>query len=212
MPHLRPHQKLVARHLAVPDIPARVDLLRTVMDRLADAGYVRVGLDHFARPGDALAQASAAGRLGRNFQGYVVERATRLLGVGASAISDGGHAYWQNHSDVDAWTEAVTAGRLPVARGVALDADDELRRFVITRLMCDGRVDFAEVATRHGVAFAETFDDELATLARTHGELATVDRERGEVVATPLGHHLIRNVAVVFDRYARGGVSGSPSI
>lgn len=98
-----------------------------------------------------------------------------------------------------------------MARGVALDADDEQRRFVIMRLMCDGRIDTGEVEARFGPGFAGRFAAELAALD-AQPELARVDRERGEIVATPLGHHLIRNVAAVFDRYARSGRSGSPSI
>jgi oxygen-independent coproporphyrinogen-3 oxidase len=211
LPHLRPHQKLVERAAPVPDIPARIELLRVVMDKLADAGYVRIGLDHFARPDDPLARASAEGRLGRNFQGYVVHATDRLIGVGASAISDSGHAYWQNHVDVAEWTAAVGAGQLPVARGVALDADDELRRFVIMRLMCDGHLDFADVEARYGVSFPERFAKELTALASEYAALAAVDHERRAIDTTPLGHHLIRNVAAVFDRYA-GSASGSPSI
>jgi oxygen-independent coproporphyrinogen-3 oxidase len=99
---------------------------------------------------------------------------------------------------------------LPVARGVALAGEDELRRFVIMRLMCDGRLDFADVEARYPIAFQERFASELATLAAEHAELAAVDRARGAIEATPLGHHLIRNIAAVFDRYAPS--SGSPSI
>ncbi len=212
LPHLRPHQRLVERAAPVPGVAERIELLRVVMDKLADAAYVRVGLDHFARPGDPLARASVTGRLGRNFQGYVVHRTDRLIGVGASAISDTGHAYWQNHVDVEAWTEAVNAGHLPIARGVALERDDELRRYVIMRLMCEGRLEFAEVEARYGIAFTSAFSRELATLTREHADLATVDRTRGAISATPLGHHLIRNVAAVFDRYAESAASGSPSI
>lgn len=203
VPHRSPHQRLVERKHAVPGLPERVELLRTVLDRLADAGYVRVGLDHFARPGDPLEQAMRAGRLGRNFQGYVVPRAERLIGVGASAISDAGGAYWQNLVDVAAWTEAVEAGRLPVARGVALDDDDRLRRDVIMRLMCDGAVELG--------ADAAYFEPELARLERELSDLATVDRATGTVTATPLGHHLIRNVCVVFDRDG-ATAGGSPTI
>jgi oxygen-independent coproporphyrinogen-3 oxidase len=210
MPHLRPHQRLVERAAPVPDIPQRIELLRVVMDRLADAGYVRIGLDHFARPDDPLARASAEGRLGRNFQGYVVHATDRLIGVGASAISDSGHAYWQNHVETDAWQRDVLAGRLPVARGVALADEDELRRFVIMRLMCDGRLDFSEVEARYPIAFEERFASELAVLSAEHAALAAVDHARGAIEATPLGHHLIRNIAAVFDRYAPS--SGSPSI
>ncbi|HVV84430.1 MAG TPA: oxygen-independent coproporphyrinogen III oxidase [Kofleriaceae bacterium] len=212
LPHLRPHQQLVERKLPVPDLPARVELLRSVLGRLADAGYVRVGLDHFARPKDPLVKAMESGRLGRNFQGYVIHRSDALLGVGASAISDSGNAYWQNAVDLPTWTEAVEAGRLPVVRGVGLDADDRLRRFVINRLMCEGRLDFADVAAAHGVDVTTRFATELAALERRHGDLAIVDREAGAITATPLGHHLIRNVAKVFDRYTLEGGTGSPTI
>jgi oxygen-independent coproporphyrinogen-3 oxidase len=212
MPHLRPHQKLVERNAPVPDLTARVELLRVVMDRLADAGYVRVGLDHFARPDDPLVAAAATGRLGRNFQGYVVRRASRLLGVGASAISDAGTAYWQDEVDVAEWTRLVEAGTLPVVRGVAVDADDQVRRFIINRLMCDGRLDLADVQTHHGVDVATTYAAELDRLERDHGDLVVVDRARGTLAATPLGHHLIRNICSVFDRYHRDGAGGSPTI
>lgn len=212
MPHLRPHQKLVERDFPVPGLLTRVELLRVVMDRLADAGYVRIGLDHFARPHDPLAEAARDGLLGRNFQGYVIQRAQHLIGIGASAISDSGAAYWQNHVDVLDWARAVDAGELPVARGVRLDRDDELRRFVINRLMCEGRLDFAEVEARHHIQFTDAFAPELARLEHSHLDLVQVDRRRGTLAATPLGHHLIRNLCVVFDRYAREGAGGSPTI
>ncbi len=212
VPHRSPHQKLVEREHPVPGLRQRVELLRTVLDKLADAGYVRVGLDHFARPGDPLVEAMRRGTLGRNFQGYVVPRASRLLGVGASAISDAGVAYWQNHVDVGAWTAAIEEGRLPVARGVALDDDDRLRRDVIMTLMCEGAVDLAAICERHGVHAAAHFAPELTRIERELPDLAAVDRLAGTVTATPLGHHLIRNVCVVFDRDGRAAAVGSPTI
>ena len=212
LPHLRPHQHLVERRLPVPGLPVRVELLRAVLDRLADAGYVRVGLDHFARPGDPLVAAMASGRLGRNFQGYVVERATALLGFGASAISDTGGAYWQNHVGLEEWTAAVRADRLPVARGVALTTDDRARRHVIMRLLCTGRCSLAELAVHLGVDAAASFGAELDELERRHRDLAIVDRAAGTITATSLGHHLIRNVARVFDRHTAASAPGSPTI
>ena len=211
LPLLRPHQRLVDRAHPVPGLLERAELLRSVLERLDDAGYVRVGLDHFARPSDPLVEAMRGGRLGRNFQGYVVQRTSTLLGLGASAISDTGGAYWQNAVDLEPWSDAIRGGRLPVARGVALDDDDRLRRTVIMRLMCEGRVRFDEHAPATA-PFATYFARELAELEAQHGALAVVDRAGETVTATPLGHHLIRNVARVFDRYAREGVSGSPSI
>jgi oxygen-independent coproporphyrinogen-3 oxidase len=210
LPHLRPHQQLVERRFAVPGLPARATLLATAMDRLAAAGYQRIGLDHFARPGDPIIAAARAGTLHRNFQGYVVKRAERLLGCGPSAISDTGGAYWQNVVDLDDWGSRVDAGELPVARGVRLDADDQLRRFVIMRLMCDGRLRFDDVAAGFGVAFNESFAPELAALRAEHADL--VELHDDELVTTSLGAQLIRNVCRVFDRHTPAGAAGSPTI
>ena len=210
MPHLRPHQKLVERFGALPDVSARAALLSVALERFAEAGYVRVGMDHFALPHDALARAAADRTLHRNFQGYVVARAPYLVGCGVTGISDSGHAYWQNHTGIDAWAADVQAGRLPVARGVALDQDDRIRRSVINRLMCDGACDLEAVTRAFGVPAQRYFAAELAALqAAELAELAVVDG--GRIQATPLGQNLIRNVAMVFDRYlgARSAQAGA---
>jgi oxygen-independent coproporphyrinogen-3 oxidase len=202
LPHLRPHQKLVERSGPLPDTAARAALLALGLERLAAAGYERVGFDHFARPGDALAEAARAGRLHRNFQGYVVPRADHLLAFGATGISDSGRAYWQNEPDPERWAERVRAGELPVARGVALDDDDRLRGHVIRRLLCDGELDWADVDRRFGVRFEDYFAAELARLEGAEQRpLVAVDRAARRLEATPLGCNLIRNTAMVFDRY-----------
>jgi len=202
LPHLRPHQKLVERGGAIPGVEARAGLLAVAFERYEKAGYVRVGLDHFARPDDSLVKAATTGRLHRNFQGYVVRRGSALLGVGASSISDTGTAYWQDHVDVKAWSEAVDAGALPVAKGVALDDDDRLRRWVITRLMCDNDLDMARVDAEFSIRFEDYFAAELATLsAGEYQQLCRIDREARRIETTPLGCDLIRNVCMVFDRY-----------
>jgi oxygen-independent coproporphyrinogen-3 oxidase len=212
MPHLRPHQRLVEQAAPVPGLLERATLLGTAMDRLAEAGYARVGLDHFARVGDPLVAAARTGKLHRNFQGYVVKRAERLIGIGPSAISDTGHAYWQNAVSYEDWSRAIDAGELPVARGVRLDGDDELRRFVIMRLMCDGRLPFADVEDRFGIRFVERFAPELARLAAEQRDLVELDLVAGLIAATPLGCHLIRNVCRVYDRHTAAGAGGSPTI
>jgi oxygen-independent coproporphyrinogen-3 oxidase len=202
LPHLRRHQRLVERAGPVPDSERRAALVAVALERLAAAGYVRIGIDHFARPNDALARAARSGRLDRNFQGYVVRRADCLIACGATGITDSGCAYWQNLGDVDRWAEAVRAGRLPVARGVRLDEDDRLRRHVIMRLMCDGAVRFADAEERFSVHFADRFVAELDRLGTPeHADLVVVDRDAGELRATALGRNLIRNVCMVFDRY-----------
>lgn len=201
LPALRPHQKLVERgHL--PTTSERAELLALALRRFAEAGYVRIGMDHFALPEDSLARAARSERLGRNFQGYVVERGSAVVGVGASAISATGGAYWQNQVDVEAWSRAVIAGALPVARGVALEDDDRIRRDVITRLMCHARLSIPAIEERWGVDFADYFAAELETLASAElAPLVTLDRAAGRIAATEIGSVLIRNVCMVFDRY-----------
>jgi oxygen-independent coproporphyrinogen III oxidase len=216
LPHLRPHQKLVERGGPLPDTEARAALLGVALERFDRAGYVRVGMDHFALPDDALARAAADGELHRNFQGYVVPRARYLLACGTTGISDSGGAYWQNHGDLKAWAEAVERGELPVARGVVLDADDRIRREAINRLMCDGALELADLDRRcqaeAGVDADVYFATELAELeAPEQVELVAVDRLRRRIEATSLGRLLIRNVAMVFDRYLRAAASaGGP--
>jgi oxygen-independent coproporphyrinogen III oxidase len=224
VPELRPHQRLVERAGPLPDAAARAELFALVGSRLAAAGYVAIGIDHFALPEDALARAAATGQLDRNFQGYAERRATCLLACGPTGISDSGGAYWQNEADVATWEARVRGGELPVARGIALTADDRLRRDVIMRLMCDAAVDFADVERRaaarergdHPIRFEEYFAPELEQLLtddRDH--LARVDRDARRIEALPLGRLLLRNIARVFDAYHRqGGAPGrfSPTL
>lgn len=212
LPHLRPHQKLIEARSPVPDLLTRATLLDGLLDRLASAGYVRVGLDHFALPDDPLVLAALNGTLHRNFQGYVPHRSDYLIGCGPSAISDSGGAYWQNEVSVDGWWKRIQTDELPVARGVRLSADDQLRRFVIMQLMCDGRIEFADVERRFGIVFDDALGHELACIEDAYGALASVDRRAGAIEATPLGHQLIRNLCRVFDRHTPEGAAGSPTI
>ena len=198
LPGLRPHQYLVERAGRLPDLEERAELLVLATERLGAAGYLPIGLDHFARPGSPLARAAAAGALDRTFQGYVVHTADAIIGVGATAISTTDGLFWQNQGDLPAWTQALRDGHLPVARGIALDDDDRLRRTVITRLMCDGAIDLAAVPGRLGGDLGHHFAAELEAL-RDWPELCTVDGTR--IAATPLGKVLIRNLCMPFDRY-----------
>jgi oxygen-independent coproporphyrinogen III oxidase len=202
LPHLRRHQVLVERDGPVPDTAARAELLLVAIERLERAGYLRIGLDHFALPDAPLAEAARTGRLHRNFQGYVVKRADHLLACGVTGISDVGGAVWQNHAEQGRWAANVRAGELPVHRGRALDADDRIRQLVITRLMCDGALDFAMVDDRCAIDFEAYFARELERLTGAgFTELVEVDRAGRRLRATPLGRLLVRNLAMVFDRY-----------
>ena len=211
LPDKLPHQRLVERAGRVLDRYERASLLLLGIDKLTAAGYLHLGLDHFARPGSALARAAAERRMARSFQGYVEHRADTIVGVGTTAISSTPRMFWQNRGELAGWEDDIAAARLPIARGVALDADDQLRRALIERLMCDGEVDLASIGARFGVAADRYFARELAEV-RARPELAEVVPDSLVVRATPIGKLLVRNVCMVFDRYYRGGDRFSSTI
>jgi oxygen-independent coproporphyrinogen-3 oxidase len=213
LPHVLKHQKLVERE-PIPGLGERAALLTTAIEMLTGGGYVRVGFDHFARPGDPLAQAVAHKELHRNFQGFTVPKGGPLLACGVTGISDVGTAYWQNVSDLDAWKKRVQSGHLPIARGIVLSEDDIIRRDLIYRLMCDSEVRFADIETRHGVDFRSYFDTELGELRSPELQrLAETNEDEGWIRPTPLGFELIRNLCMTFDPYLRGKApSGSTTI
>jgi oxygen-independent coproporphyrinogen III oxidase len=202
LPEQRPHQRLVERAGPLPGPTARAELLLLALDRARAAGYVKVGIDHVAAPDDELAIAATRGELDRNFQGYVAHHAPATIGLGASAISDTGDAYWQNHHDLRSWSAAVGKGQLPIERGLALNDDDRLRRQVITRLMCDGKLDAAAFERSSGVRFEDRFADELAAIARgDDADLAQWDPTARTLTTSAAGDLLVRNLCMAFDRY-----------
>ncbi|MDX2086467.1 MAG: oxygen-independent coproporphyrinogen III oxidase [Kofleriaceae bacterium] len=204
LPSKLPHQWLVEQAGRVLDAYERSCLLLLAIEKLARAGYVHIGLDHFARPGSSLARAADERRMVRTFQGYVEHRADAILGVGVSAISSTPHMLWQNHADLGPWRNALRARDLPVARGVVLDEDDRLRRTIIGKLMCDGEVDLAAASRAHAIDPAVYFAHELAALADLD-DLASYDAAACVIRATPMGRVLVRNLCMVFDRYQRRG-------
>ncbi len=211
LPERLPHQRLVERAGPVPDAAARAGFFLRARTQLLDAGYVAVGLDHFARPGSRLAVAAAEQRLARTFQGYVERRGVATLGLGVSAITSTPRLIAQAPVDLEAWRAAVMAGTLPVARGVVLDADDRLRGQIIEALMCDGAVDLGAVARAAGCEARAAFATELGALAGS--ALVDIEPAGPRLVATPLGRVLIRNVCQVFDRRTPGGAARfSPTV
>ena len=193
------------RRIAAADLPApeaKLDILALAVVRLTAAGYIYIGMDHFAQPDDELAVAQREHRLHRNFQGYSTRPECDLLGFGVSAIGKVGSAYVQNVKTLDAYCERLSANALPVMRGRMLCPEDVLRRDVIQRLMCDFEVRFADVERAHAIRFAEHFTPELAALAplAVDGIVALDD---ASVTVTPVGRLLVRAVAMVFDAYLR---------
>ena len=194
----KPQRRIHAGEL--PDGPQRVAMLRQAMVEFGAHGYDYIGMDHFALPDDALAVAKRQGRLHRNFQGYSTQPDCDLVGLGVSAIGRIGDCYYQNEKTLDAYYAALEANRLPVARGLRLDADDRVRRDIIMALMCQGRVDFAAVRARHGVDVPTAFADELVRLAPLAAE-GLVELHGDGLRVTPGGWFVVRAIAMAFDRY-----------
>lgn len=198
VPDFKRQQRLIDT-AALPDAGARVAQYEAIGARLEALGYQAVGLDHFALPGDPLAQAAARGGLRRNFQGYTTDTAPVLIGLGASSISSFPQGYAQNLVDLRGWCQAVQAGRLPTARGIELSGHDRLARTLIEEIMCQGEVDLAAVARHHAVPLAACEPDpgRFADLER----LGVVQREGSRIVVAPDCRPLLRVAAAAFDRY-----------
>ena len=202
VPWLRPHQtRLDASQL--PDAGLKYQLIAAAVDAFGAAGYLAIGMDHFARPDDDLAVAAAEHRLHRNFMGYATQPASDMVAVGVSAIGDVRGAYAQNHKKLSAYYAALDEGTFPIERGRMLSGDDLVRRHVITELMCNLRVDRRSVTRRFGIDFDSYFAPELALLQSGGGPAADgfVELTRDALVVTPPGRRFVRTVCMVFDRY-----------
>ncbi len=184
----------------IPDGLTKIAILSGTAQALARAGYVYIGLDHFAKADDELALAQRDRTLARNFQGYSTRGHLDVLGVGASAVSRIGGIYSQNAWDLKEYETLVDQGTLPVRRGFELSADDQLRREVINDLLCHMECDVAAVEARHGLRFATYFASELARLEPfIHDGL--VEMDGGKIHVTARGQILVRAVCAIFDRY-----------
>ena len=191
------------RRIHVQDLPPAGDklvMLSSAMRVLMAAGYVYVGMDHFALPTDELAVAKRQGRLHRNFQGYSTQPDCDLIALGVSSIGRVGATFSQNVKTLDEYYDLLNHGRLPVARGMALSRDDLVRRTVIMALMCQGSVLFESIELSHLVDFKRYFDAELQTLRGMQDQGLVVLDDLG-VHVTELGWFFVRGVAMVFDRY-----------
>jgi oxygen-independent coproporphyrinogen-3 oxidase len=200
VPWARPHQKLLVES-ELPGAEARLAQSEAAAERLERAGYVAIGLDHFALPDDALAIGAASGALRRNFQGYTTDPHPTLIGLGASSIGRLPQGFAQNASNELAWRAAINEGRLPVARGLALNDDDRLRGDAIERLMCDFAVDLGQVATRHNVEPSVFAKDKLRLETLAADGLIVMDGDR--IAVTEVGRPFVRLVARVFDRRSK---------
>lgn len=191
------------RQINEADLPSAGDklaILQMLGQKLTDAGYVYIGMDHFAKPDDELAIAQREGKLYRNFQGYSTHSDCDLIGFGITSIGRVGDAYIQNVKELDAYDHLIKQHKLPVFKGIDLDDDDLIRRAVITQLICHFELTFATIEKQFGIRFADYFVQELQALAPMQLDgLLTVSTDGINVLSA--GRLLIRNVCMVFDRY-----------
>jgi oxygen-independent coproporphyrinogen-3 oxidase len=200
-------QRVRAQRMIRPeDMPPperKLELLELTINRLTAAGYVYVGMDHFALPDDELVRARAEGSLQRNFQGYSTHADCDLIGLGVSSIGKVGDSYSQNVKELSQYYARLDQGLLAVQRGYRLSDDDRLRREVISELMCHGRIDFGRVEAAHGIRFADYFDEALDRLQELVGD-GLLDIRNDSLVLLPQGQLMMRNVAMAFDAYLAG--------
>jgi oxygen-independent coproporphyrinogen-3 oxidase len=194
----RAQKQINADDLPTPDV--KLSLMHMAISRLTAAGYVYIGMDHFALPDDELATAQARGGLHRNFMGYTTHADSDLVGLGVSAISHIGSTFSQNPRDLPSWERAIDEGRLPVFRGLHMTEDDELRADLIQALMCQGEIPVAALERRYGIEFDRYVDGSLHALEPLEAD-GLVRREKGRILATSQGRLLLRNIAMCFDAY-----------
>lgn len=202
VPWMKTHMKMIKEE-TLPGPDERFRQAEIAAEGLIKAGYIRIGLDHFAHPDDAMAKALKAGNLHRNFQGYTVDDAAALIGFGASAIGSLPAGYVQNHTAVHQYREAVEAGELPVAKGIALDADDRIRRQVISELMCHMKVNLGELSASYGLG-PDYFSAEEEKMGEFE-DAGLVTRSDGTITLTENGRILMRPVAATFDAWLGKG-------
>jgi oxygen-independent coproporphyrinogen III oxidase len=199
VPWVNAAQKHLER-TGLPSADLKLRLLKLVIERLSQAGYDYIGMDHFAKPDDELAVARRQGRLQRNFQGYSTWGGVEIMGYGMSSISQSRDMYFQNYKDLPDYEDAIDRGQWPTFRGVILEADDHIRRRTIMEVMCRAEVDFESLSDQLDIDFAEYFGPELGSLDALDADgLVRRAEQRLEITAT--GRLFIRNIAMQFDHY-----------
>lgn len=196
----KPQRRIDEQRLPSPE--AKLKMLGLAARVFAEAGYVYIGMDHFAKPDDPLAVAQRNGRLHRNFQGYSTHAECDLIGLGVSSIGAIGPTFSQNHRDLDAYYDSLDRGDLPVVRGMELSQDDLARRAVIQALSCNFRLSKQSIEVAYLLDFDRYFSSEMAELRQLALD-GLVETDGDWITVTPRGRMLIRNVCMVFDRYLR---------
>lgn len=198
VPWLKKQQGSFSRF--VPQGMEKFNIFRAGIERFTEAGYVYIGMDHFARPNDELCLAQNNRTLHRNFQGYTTKAGADLIGLGVSSISGIDRIYAQNYRDLKEYYGAIEGNRLPVMRGIRLDDDDVIRRAVISRLLCHCVLHKREIESEFTIRFDEYFADELRRLQQLRDD-GLVKLEAEAISVTQLGRIFIRNAGMIFDKY-----------
>jgi len=200
-----PHMFMPQRRIDASQLPSpqqKLAILKHSIDKLLDAGYRFIGMDHFAKPEDELTIAQREGKLYRNFQGYSTHADADMAGIGITSIGYIDNTFVQNNKSIDGYYEAIDQGRFAVFRGYRLSDEDLLRRHVIMRLMCDFALDFRAVEQRFGIDFRSHFADALAELEEM-AEDGLLELDHDRITVRTAGRMLIRNIVMPFDAYLR---------
>jgi len=188
----------------LPHPSVKLAIMRHTIDYLESHGYKMIGMDHFAKPNDELFLAIEKGELHRNFQGYTTKGGADLIGIGLTSIGEGLNHYVQNFKEMDAYEEAIDAGKLPVHRGLILNEDDVLRKAVIMEMMSNFKLGIAGIEAQFGIDFFDYFADAIEALKPfVEEELVVVDKEAKKIGVNPTGTLLIRNIVMPFDAYLK---------
>ncbi len=193
------------RRINEADLPSpteKLDILKVTFDKLKDAGYVYIGMDHFAKPNDELAIAQRERTLYRNFQGYSTHADCDLVAFGVTSIGQVSNSYSQNEKTMEGYANQIDSGNLSIYRGVELSDDDILRREVISQLICHFSLNFSDIEKQFGISFPSYFSLELNSLAQFH-EDQLINLTDTDIDVLPKGRLLIRNICMVFDFYLR---------
>jgi oxygen-independent coproporphyrinogen-3 oxidase len=201
VPWVKPIQKRIDPK-TLPPPEEKLSILEMVVEEFQNAGYVYIGMDHFAKPEDELAVAQRKGELWRNFQGYTTKKGVELIGIGATSIGMLYDSYFQNYKTLREYNDAIDSGRLATFRGVILSEDDRIRREVIMDIMCNLGVSFGKIEDMFGISFEDYFSEELEGL-RELEEDGLIEVKDRSIRILPVGRLLIRNVAMVFDAYLK---------
>ena len=200
VPWIKPAQKILEKQNALPSPEIKLNLLKLVIEKLTAAGYVYIGMDHFARPDDDLAVHQRNKTLQRNFQGYSTRGDADMYSFGMSSISKTENAYWQNEKDLGGYYAALDAASVPIAKAYFMSEDDKVRREIIMQLMCNLGVDFESVSRKLRVDVSDYFRAELDSLSDLEAD-GLIRRNDAGLEVTELGRLFIRNIAMRFDAY-----------